>query len=154
MTIKPRAGEVSGRSRTNGLRHGKDEEKRDMRPRSSYCLSAALAAGMLLPAAVQAQINPFRGYQGPALSAEDNRLLLESVARLNAAEPTRIGRSAAWSNLQTNSSGTSTILRVFRSDSMACHPVLHRIVIAGRLPSHDYRLTWCRTPSGEWKIKG
>jgi NAD(P)-dependent dehydrogenase (short-subunit alcohol dehydrogenase family) len=36
----------------------------------------------------------------------------ESVARLNAAGPTEIGRSEAWRNPQTNSSGTSTILRV------------------------------------------
>jgi hypothetical protein len=48
-------------------------------------LSAALAAVILLPAASQAQVNPFRG--GPGLSPENNRLLFENVARLNAAEP-------------------------------------------------------------------
>jgi hypothetical protein len=30
--------------------------------------------------------------------------------------------------------------------------VRHHIV-AGRPPPRDYRLTWCRTPTGEWKIK-
>ena len=102
-------------------------------------------------AAAQAQINPFRG--GPGLAPQDNQLLFESVARLNAAEPTQVGRSEAWSNPQTNSSGTSTILRVFRSGGMACHLVRHHIIVAGRPPGHNYRLTWCRTPSGEWKIK-
>ena len=122
-----------------------------MRSRSPHCLSAALAACIFLTAAAHAQVNPFRG--GPGLAPEDNRLLFESVARLNAAEPSEVGHSEAWSNPQTNSSGTSTILRVFRSGGMACHLVRHRIIVAGRPPGHNYRLTWCRTPSGEWKIK-
>ena len=41
-----------------------------MRPRSPRSLSAVLAASILLPAAAQAQVNPFRG--GPSLSSEDN----------------------------------------------------------------------------------
>jgi surface antigen len=114
-------------------------------------LSAALAAFVLLPAAAQAQVNPFRG--GPGLAPEDNRLLFESIERLNAAEPAKVGRSEAWSNPQTNTSGTSTILRVFRSGGMACHLVRNHIVVAGQPPGRDYRLTWCRTPNGEWKIK-
>ena len=122
-----------------------------MRPRSSLCLSAALAALIVLPATAQAQINPFRG--GPGLSPEDNRLLFDSIARLNAAEPAKAGRSEAWSNPQTNTSGNSTILRVFRSHGMACHLVRNHIVVAGQPPGRDYRLTWCRTPNGEWKIK-
>ena len=122
-----------------------------MRPRSSCRLSAALAAFILLPAAAQAQINPFRG--GPGLSPEDNRLLFDSIARLNAAEPAKAGRSETWSNPQTNTSGTSTILRVFHSRGMACHLVRNHIVAAGQPPGRDYRLTWCRTPNGEWKIK-
>ena len=47
-----------------------------MRLRSPHGLSAALAAGIFLTAAAQAQINPFRG--GPGLAPEDNRLLFES----------------------------------------------------------------------------
>jgi len=122
-----------------------------MLSRSPRCLSAALAAFVLLPAAAQAQINPFRG--GPGLAPEDNRLLFESIERLNAAEPAKAGRSEAWSNPQTNTSGTSTILRVFPSHGMACHLVRNHIVVAGQPPDRNYRLTWCRTPSGEWKIK-
>jgi surface antigen len=114
-------------------------------------LSAAFAAFVLLSAAAQAQINPFRG--GPGLSPEDNRLLFDSIERLNAAEPAKVGRSEAWSNPQTNTSGTSTILRVFHSRGMVCHLVRNHIVAAGHPQGHDYRLTWCRTLSGEWKIK-
>jgi surface antigen len=117
-------------------------------------LAAALAVCVLLPTVAQAQVMPFRGSRGPNLSAEDSQLLFESVARLNAAEPSQVGRSEAWSNPQTNSSGTSTVLRVFHSGGMVCHLVRHHIVVAGRPPGHDYRLTWCRTSTGEWKTKG
>ena len=141
--------EISGRD----LREGAVGEERRMRsfPRP---LLAALAACVLLSAAAQAQVNPFRGSGSRGLSPEDNRLLFESVARLNAAEPTHVGRSEPWSNPQTNSSGTSTILRVFHSGGMVCHQVQHRVVVRGQPPAHDYRLNWCHTPSGEWKIKG
>ena len=125
-----------------------------MRPRSLRCLAAALAVCVLLPTVAQAQVMPFRGHRGPSLSAEDSQMLFESVARLNAAEPSQVGRSEAWSNPQTNSSGTSTVVRVFHSGGMVCHLVRHHIVVAGRPPGHDYRLTWCRTSTGEWKSKG
>jgi len=42
-------------------------------------------------------------------------------------------------------------VQVFQSGGMACHLVQHHIVTGGA--GRDYRLTWCRTPSGEWKIK-
>ena len=122
--------------------------------RRSRCLLAVVAVCALLPAVTQAQINPFRGSGSRGLSPEDNQLLFESVARLNAAEPSQVGSSEEWSNPQTKSSGTSTILRVFHSGGMACHLVRHNVVVAGRQPGHNYRLTWCRTSSGEWKIKG
>jgi hypothetical protein len=54
---------------------------------------------------------------------------------------------------QTNNFGTSTVVRVFRSGGVACHLLRHHIVVAGRRSGLDYRLTWCHTPSGEWKIK-
>ena len=130
-----------------------DREERWMPTGLPRCLSAALAACFLLSASAQAQVNPFRGSGSRGLSPEDNQMLFESIARLNAAEPSQVGRSEAWSNPQTKSSGTSTVLQVFHSSGMVCHLVRHQIVVAGRPPGHQYRLTWCRTPSGEWKIK-
>jgi surface antigen len=115
-------------------------------------LAAAFAACLLLSTA-QAQVIPFGGNFGPGLSPEDNRLMVESIARLNAAEPSRVGLSESWNNPQTRTSGTSTILRVFHSRGMACHQVRHQIVAVGQARPRDYRLTWCRTPDGEWKIK-
>jgi surface antigen len=124
-----------------------------MRLRLLCYLSGALAAFVLLSAAAQAQVNPFRGSGSRGLSPEDNQLLFASAARLNAAEPSQVGRSDGWSNPGTHSSGTSTILRVFHSGGMVCHLLRHSILVAGRPPAQDYRLTWCRTPTGEWKIK-
>src|SRR5215469_13986451 len=63
-----------------------------MRFQSPRCLSAALAAYLLLSTAAQAQVIPFGGNFGPGLSPEDNRLMVESIARLNAAEPSRAFR--------------------------------------------------------------
>ena len=124
-----------------------------MRFRSPHGLVLALAACLLLSAVARAQVIPFGGNFGPGLSPEDNRMLVESIARLNAAEPSRVGLSESWDNPQTRTSGTSTILREFHSRGMACHLVRHQIVAAGQARPRDYRLTWCRTPAGEWKIK-
>jgi surface antigen len=136
-----------------GRGDAQEGEESCMQPRSLRCLLGALAGCFILSAA-QAQIMPFRGTLGPGLSPQDSQLLFESIARLNEAEPAKVGRSEAWSNPQSNSSGTSTILRVFHSGGMVCHGLRHHIVIAGQQPGHDYRLTWCRTPTGEWKSKG
>ena len=89
-----------------------------MRPQSPRWLAAALAILLLLTAMAQAQVIPFQGILGPGLSPDDNRLLFESVARLNGAVPSQVGRSEAWSNPQTKGHGTSTILQVFHSGGM------------------------------------
>jgi len=124
-------------------------KERRMQPRLPNCLSAAFVACILLLAPAQAQVSLFT--QGQGLSPEDNRLLFDSIARLNGTQPARAGNSNTWSNPQSNDSGTNTVLRVFRSGGMACHLVQHHIVTGGT--GRDYRLTWCRTSSGEWKIK-
>jgi hypothetical protein len=105
------------------------------------CLSASFATCLLLLAPALAQVNLFT--QGQGLSPEDNRLLFDSMARLNGTQPARAGNSDAWSNPLSKGSGTNTVLRVFRSDGMACHLVRHHIVTGGT--GRDYRLTWCRT---------
>jgi surface antigen len=123
-----------------------------MRSWSLHSLSAAFTACVLLPAAAGAQVIPFAGNFGQGLAPSDNQMVFESVARVNAAEPSKVGQSDSWSNPETKSSGSSTILKVFHSGGMACHLVRHHIV-AGRPSPREYRFTWCRTPTGEWKIK-
>ena len=154
MITETRAG--SNLWRTAGLAGrggGEDVKEKCMRPWSLHWFAAAFTGCVLLSAAVEAQVIPFSGNFGQGLAPSDNRMFFESVARLNAVTPSKVGQSDSWSNPETKSSGTSTILRVFHSGGMACHLVRHHIV-AGRPPPRDYRLTWCRTPTGEWKIKG
>jgi hypothetical protein len=62
-------------------------QKRRMRPQSLRWLAAALAVLLLLIGMAQAQVIPFQGNFGRGLSPDDNRLMFESVERLNAAEP-------------------------------------------------------------------
>jgi surface antigen len=153
MITETRAGGSFWRTAVLAARGGVEEmTERWMRPRLPHCFSTALAVCVLLPAAAQAQVIPFSGNFGQGLAPSDNQMMFESVARLNAVEPSKVGQSDSWSNPETKSSGTSTILKVFHSGGMACHLVRHHIV-AGRPPPRDYRLTWCRTPTGEWKIK-
>ena len=150
MTTETRAGGAWRIAVLAGRGGTEDVKERCMRPRSLHCLSAVFAVCVLLPVAVRAQVIPFAGNFGQGLAPCDNQMIFESVARLNA--PRKVGQSDSWSNPETKSSGTSTILRVFHSGGMACHLVRHQIV-AGRPPPRDYRFTWCRTPTGEWKIK-
>ena len=64
-----------------------------MRPWSLHCFSAALAISVLLPAAAQAQVIPFAGNFGQGLAPSDNQMVFQSVARLNAVEPSKVGQS-------------------------------------------------------------
>ena len=82
-----------------------------MQFRLPNCLSAAFVACILLLAPAQAQVSLFT--QGQGLSPEDNRLLFDSIARLNGTQPARAGNSNTWSNPQSNGSGTNTVLRGF-----------------------------------------
>jgi hypothetical protein len=60
-----------------------------MRPRLPHCFSAALAVCVLLPVAAQAQVIPFAGNFGQGLAPSDNQMVFDSVARLNATEPSK-----------------------------------------------------------------
>jgi hypothetical protein len=73
---------------------------------------------------------PFPGDRGRGLSPDDNRCSSRSIARLKAPELSH-GRSDRWSNLETQNSGTSTVLRVF-DGGFVCHLIRHSIVFAGR----------------------
>ena len=123
-----------------------------MRPRLPRYLSVALAACVLLSEAARAQVLPFGRNLGPGLSLRTTAAVQE-CGTAECGEPSRVGRSEAGSNPATQASGTSTILWVFRSGGMACQLVRHHIVVVGQARARDYRLTWCPTSTGEWKIK-
>src|SRR5438309_2662415 len=115
-------------------------KERCMLLRLSHCFSAALVVCVLLPVAAQAQVIPFAGNFGQGLAPSDNQMVFDSVARLNATEPSKVGQSDSWSNPETKSSGRSTILKVFHSIGMTCHLVSHHIV-ESRPPCLNYLLS-------------
>ena len=107
-----------------------------MRPRSRRSLSAAVAVFSLLPAAVQAHVNPLCG--GQRLSPADNQLQFESVARLNAAEPAspaRAAQPAAPAQAIQLADGTWTVQGIRIPGSRLCGEWLVRLTSAGGLLS-------------------
>jgi hypothetical protein len=84
--------------------------------------------------------HPIRRKLWQGLAPSYNQMIFESVARLNAIEPSKVAQSDSWNNPETKSSGTSTILRVFRSGGMACPPGApsdcRRKATDSRLPPH------------------
>src|SRR5271156_3394217 len=83
----PEAVQTTGTVAIGGAIGAQALGERCMRSRSLRCLSAALAACALLSAAAQAQVIPFSGHFGRGLAPSDSEMVCESVARLNAVEP-------------------------------------------------------------------
>src|ERR1700757_4405113 len=81
----------------------------------SQCSLWASPVVFLFPAVLQAQVIPFGQNFGSGLSSSDNQMVFESAARVNAAEPGKVGQSDSWRNPQTKSHGSSTITRGFTS---------------------------------------
>jgi hypothetical protein len=126
-----------------------------MKRRTLACLILALPLLPLAPThGLRAQINPF-GWQlnQRSLTSDDLTLLFNSTARLNESATLTVGAANAWSNEQTGSSGTTTVTRIYLSDGMPCHDLRYALVPRGRQPPRIYDMTWCRIPSGEWRIK-
>lgn len=113
----------------------------------------AVAALMLMGTQAQAQINPFRsGRNEPRLSSQDFDLLMSSANEANRAPAVAVGTTAAWKNPQTGSHGTSKVERIFQQKGMTCHLLRQDVFVRGAPQARRYDLTWCLTPSGEWKI--
>lgn len=102
----------------------------------------------------QAQINPFRSSrQAAGITNSDVKLIDQASNRLNATEPLQVGDSQDWSNIESGNSGKVTVTRLFQSGGMACHGVRYDMSYKAKRPTTHYILNWCKTRSGEWKIK-
>ena len=121
-----------------------------MRARWTRLAATALLLGIAVQQA-KAQMNPFRSSRNATISEEDNRLMFDSIDRLNKTSPLHVGQSEQWSNPKTGTSGSSTVQRIYRSHGMACHLLRHHIVVQKREPGRTYNINWCQTASGEWK---
>jgi len=120
-----------------------------------YAHACALAAALLLGAsAADAQINPFRSSRhASGLSKEDVAKVSEASGRLNHKEPIHVGDSEAWSNPTSGNSGKVTVTRLFKYSGMACHGVRYDLSYKSPQQARSYDADWCRTKTGEWKVK-
>lgn len=60
--------------------------------------------------------------------------------------------SEGWSNPQTGTSGTVTLVRGFHRSGMECHEMRYSFNFVRPTRHQNYTLDWCRTPAGEWRI--
>ena len=118
--------------------------------RSAVLLTCLLTgtAGVVTPALAQ-QFPPFGSRLGPGLRGDDLKIVADVTNQLNAAGTKD---SEGWSNPQTGTSGTVTLVRGFQRNGMACHEIKYRFNFVRPSRQQNYTLDWCRTPSGEWRI--
>ena len=116
------------------------------------CL-AALAATAILGSA-HAQLNPYGGLAfEPELTSDDLRMVLLSGDAVNQIPSPTSGETRAWNNPQSGNSGAVTLESAFRTNDMSCHRLRYSITMSGQETPQTYFLTWCQTPTGDWKIK-
>jgi len=123
---------------------------RTLRP-AGIAAALALVTAPAMP--VRAQFNPF-GTRATrqSLTSEDFTMLSNSAARLNAAEPARVGQSETWSNPRSGSSGDVTLTRIFHYRGLTCHALRYKFTIRSQPTARTYNVNWCLTPEGDWKI--
>lgn len=120
-------------------------------------LTVATALVLLFgTSAAIAQINPFRTNReglGMGLGQSDMKILGETAEHLNEAPEVHVGDRQDWSNPDTGNSGHVTVARVFDSGGRACHTLRYDLMFKAKRPGRTYTTNWCRTETGEWKIK-
>jgi hypothetical protein len=111
-----------------------------------------VVGALALGPAAQAQINPFRG-KHTRLSSEDLTMMNQTAAGLYQADGIAPGSSAPWSNPKSGNSGVVSIRDTTTQHGMLCHLVNYQVRIKGVSSARNYAVTWCRTSSGEWRIR-
>jgi surface antigen len=114
-----------------------------------------IAAVLLLatPAAAFAQYGTtFRNT--PMLSKSDVATIRTLVSEKLATQP--IGTTMAWSNPETENSGTVTLLDRFTSEGRNCRRIRYQMNPGPKQPSNvkttAYAMTSCQLPDGTWKF--
>ena len=122
--------------------------------RYRYVCATAVALLLIGGSAADAQINPFRSSrQANGLSKEDVAMVTDATGRLNQKDPIHVGDSEDWSNPASGNSGKVTVTRLFTSLGMACHAVRYDLSYKAPRSPRSYNANWCRTKTGEWKLK-
>jgi surface antigen len=117
-----------------------------MRPRAlPYVVALTLFAAVTSPAAADGLVNPFDS-SGIALSKEDSELMRGALRSV--LETKKAGTAADWKS-SSGRAGRATSLDVFEQNGMACANVEHVFTAGG---GTTYRLPFCETADGTWKI--
>jgi len=123
---------------------------------TQFCLMRLAAAVatfvLLLSTQAEAQINPFRGYKGPALNSQDIALAREAARKLLDSGSATAGSSEQWENADSGHFGTITLMGQFQRSGMSCRTLESRVEYKQPSKPRTTTLKACRTPSGEWKL--
>jgi surface antigen len=98
------------------------------------------------PTMAGALINPFDS-SGNSLSKEDSDLMKGALKSVLDAKKT--GATAEWKSPSSGLSGRATALDLFQMNGMPCANVEHAFTAGG---GSTYRLPFCQTADGRWKI--
>ena len=91
-------------------------------------------------------INPFDS-SGISLSKEDSELMRGALRSVLDAK--QAGATADWKSSSGGLAGRATSLDVFQRNGMSCANVEHVFTAGG---GSTYRLPFCQTSDGTWKI--
>jgi surface antigen len=72
---------------------------------------------------------------------------------VNKKEPVKVGDTEDWSNPSSGNSGKVTVTRLFHSSGMECHSLRYDFTYKASKTPRTYNADWCKTKTGEWKIK-
>ena len=118
--------------------------------RTGLIAAVLLLAGL---SASSAQINPFRSSQANGLTKADVGMLTTTTQLVNRKEPVAVGDTEDWSNPASGNSGKVTVTRLFRSSGLECHGLRYDLSFKATRAPRTYNVDWCKTKTGEWKIK-
>jgi hypothetical protein len=117
---------------------------------------APLAVGALIivwASCANAQINPFRSYNGPTLSKEDLATGQAAAQKLLNEDEAQVGRSENWNGKTSGNGGSISVQRAFKRQGMECRALRMDIRYKDRPGSpRTFNLNVCRLQTGEWKI--
>src|SRR5882762_4090941 len=153
MTTEPRAWRrplAHGRIGGARWRRGREGEMY-----ATAIISVLISCARILCVSVRGGAGSGHATPGNVRSRSLARRQPTPVRERNAAEYGRAGPGGALRDLEQSADQNFRHLHHTEGVPLGRHglpPSAHHIV-AGKTPSRDYRLTWCRTSNGQWKIK-
>ena len=111
-----------------------------------YATILALFILTPLPTLAGAFINPFDS-SGNSLTKEDSDLMKGALKSVLDAK--KAGATAEWKSPSSGLAGRATALDLFEKNGMPCANVEHVFIAGG---GAAYRLPFCQTADGKWKI--